>query len=989
MLIGLGSDLHARPKDNDVKILAVEEWLQGMQSQGCEWGVFLGDWFDSEQIGDRFTSAKEILEPYLNLLNKYQIPILLLAGNHDTEACKLLGSSPWVRVVSAPGRYRLGPRGELYVLAWPWGRSGDYWGPVQAMGNVLAQELEALQVEARLAGGVTTIFCAHIGQEGAMCPTGHPYPTDPISCLMEGDLDNILQCCDDAFLGHVHTPLQNCYVGPMALSNHGEENQNTGWILYDTETRCQKYIQIVSGPVWATIPADKFDPSQWGRIDRLRIQGPVDPAIRSQFPWLTVQLDRQQQHTRRFQETLETGDMLKLALQWCRFTEQEPPDQKTQDIFQRFAQEVSAEAGEETFCPIDRLLCVKLKNIGRRHRDTEWEFNPQEKTTALCGPIGTGKTLILESLYMALWGAWMTPRRSLENMADPQGVPPTVQVDFQARGQVYSVTRGPGHLRVLVDGQPITKSNKVKENEPWLAARFPKDSIRDILVPQRAGVLLEDGEAAIMTYMSKVLRLEVWDKLGLLAEKHLNSLKNVEYQAEQLPGWVAQQTTARHNIAQVDYQLVTARNTMGPMQVRLLEVQQIMKGSERLQEIDKELSQCTIWLQQSEEEYRHLGGRRLELEHLNTLVNQVEPARALLQEAVQVLANRAQALEEIRILEPVAGRWEQAGCRANPIPCPLIGSAQEAWSRVQVARSNELAATARWVQIQQEFQPYLQSFSLLGLRESLQGPQQVLVLLDQAIQRVTNGVQEITAREEALARKKESWIARRDVLQAEATSISGAREEALSVQEEQLGLVRQISATQEQVKFQTMQITAAQQQVDQLEKQIQQVQGAVEDRRRFLWIQQACSRNGIRQMLIEDALPGLQTILDDLCGGPMEGRFWLSVKTTKELKNKEQRESFQILYEEEGISHDAIACSGGQLAQVKGIWAAAMLMWQQRTATHRLLLLDEITAGMDADACELFMRLLNEQVRAEQILIVTHTREVAERCDGRIFTHGV
>jgi len=140
----------------------------------------------------------------------------------------------------------------------------------------------------------------------------------------------------------------------------------------------------------------------------------------------------------------------------------------------------------------------------------------------------------------------------------------------------------------------------------------------------------------------------------------------------------------------------------------------------------------------------------------------------------------------------------------------------------------------------------------------------------------------------------------------------------------------------------------------------------------------AFGRDGIPQLLIDNAIPQIQDILNDLLSA-LQGRFSVQFSTQKALKSGTIQETIDIVVSDGAGSRDISDFSGGEQKLMRMILRLSLAIFQSQRAGKRLevFFVDEAFDALDRDNAVRLLNILGKlQERFQQVFVVSHTDDL-------------
>ena len=156
---------------------------------------------------------------------------------------------------------------------------------------------------------------------------------------------------------------------------------------------------------------------------------------------------------------------------------------------------------------------------------------------------------------------------------------------------------------------------------------------------------------------------------------------------------------------------------------------------------------------------------------------------------------------------------------------------------------------------------------------------------------------------------------------------------------------------------------------------------------RYRHLQEAFGPKGVQAMIIEAALPELETEANHLLGRLSDGRMNVRLETQRELKTGGTRETLDIIISDELGSRPYELYSGGEAfrADLALRIALSRLLARRAGAALQTLFIDEGFGTQDAHGRENLVEAIH-MIKDEfsLVLVITHIDELKEQFPVRI-----
>jgi exonuclease SbcC len=164
-------------------------------------------------------------------------------------------------------------------------------------------------------------------------------------------------------------------------------------------------------------------------------------------------------------------------------------------------------------------------------------------------------------------------------------------------------------------------------------------------------------------------------------------------------------------------------------------------------------------------------------------------------------------------------------------------------------------------------------------------------------------------------------------------------------------------------------------------------QEKAEDLGLFQELREAFGKRGVPAMIIETAVPELESNANELLSQMTDGRMHVRIETQREIKTGELREALDIIISDELGSRPYELYSGGEAFRIDFAIRIALskLLARRAGAQLRSLFIDEGFGTQDARGREHLISAINTiQDDFDLILVITHIEELKEAFPTRI-----
>lgn len=389
--------------------------------------------------------------------------LFMVPGNHDMggprdeDALAVFDCHQWMTIPHGPCVLKV--QTGLSVCAVPWLNRAKIVARLldkgmtakkasEAVSNAYQNMLSGLRkaTEEHQKNGQFVIFLGHMeitgAQRGTDIQSGGTFEFSP---------EQLADIGADAYaLGHIHIrqsigafPNKNDgYLGTLCQLSYGEENNQCGFRYVETEGRQIKEDRFVNNersPRYFTTSDIASLQCYRAGVDYVKLRGETRP---DSLPEL-VQFEKTVTHSvaerridKRLTADMPMEDILPI---WAKESKCEIPIDKLLDTAKQI--EAMTQMPTEVVGSLETIDRICLKNIAS-HEETQLDLSGIRGLCGIEGPTGSGKTTVLESPLVALYGHCPS-RPSLQNIIrnrenSTQGL---VEVDFTCNGKKMTARR--------------------------------------------------------------------------------------------------------------------------------------------------------------------------------------------------------------------------------------------------------------------------------------------------------------------------------------------------------------------------------------------------------------------------------------------------------------------------------------------------------------------------------------------------------------------
>jgi exonuclease SbcC len=652
----------------------------------------------------------------------------------------------------------------------------------------------------------------------------------------------------------------------------------------------------------------------------------------------------------------------------------------------------------------------------------------------LTGDNGAGKSSLLDAMTWALWGR--ARAKTDEELIRQGSSEMRVAFAFSLQGQAYQVIRqkkggrrGAGALEL-----------QIQENGKWrgISEATVLNTQRKIIQLLKLdyetfcnSAFLQQGKADEFTRKTSAQRKEVLaDILGLAQwavyeERARKCILDLREQIVTIEGEIAGYDRDLARRAEYESALAAAQQTLIGVQERLRQAEaqwaEVEKARDALEALRRQLAELGRRLAASEKELAeteaelHGAQEKGDPDSLNLELNLVQRQLTLLDtrenERTAVTDRRQAAAEESARrkgendtlgpqTEPLKKRIDTLGTANEPL-CPTCGQpltedhrhriVEALTAEVEARRERYRENQVRLKELAGEIAGHDSQLAQINadlrerptLQRKLANLQSRLAIANEA----RSQIETLTARR---ARQQEGLQAdrtRQTALEAEAAQLAGRAVDAGSLESaldrlrfdqrlatEELGAARQRLASLEAIaRYRADKVLARQKVADE--------QSLYEE------LREAFGKRGVPALIIEAAVPEIESAANDLLRRMTAGRMNVRFNTQRETQAGDVRETLDIHVSDELGTRALENFSGGEQFRVNFAIRIALsrLLARRAGAQLQTLIVDEGFGSQDAQGREKLVEAINViQEDFERILIITHLDDLKDAFPARI-----
>lgn len=420
---------------------------------------------------------------------------------------------------------------------------------------------------------------------------------------------------------------------------------------------------------------------------------------------------------------------------------------------------------------------------------------------------------------------------------------------------------------------------------------------------------------------------------------------------------------------------ITQQERQARAEARLSEIQNAIAewgdvGEKQLRELEKQVQQG--------DEIIRAQQTVAQLEQALLHKKQRERDRQQLQNAVSKIGARLDELDRLIQDWEKVGKAELAEVAAQLAKADYAAEAQAALADLEAA----LAAVGYDAPAHEAAKTKRESLAAAQQRQQqLQEVRAAVAPLAESLADVEKQISEDEALVADLTTQQETAVAHLQALTADADDLPAIEEAVQQLREQRIAADRRVGAAQQRLDVLT-DVRARQQDLrDKRASQTQQVQ-------RLKLLEQACGRDGVQALLIEQALPEIEEHANELLDRLTDGVMRVSFETQRQLKSRDAvAETLDIRISDNAGERPYDNYSGGEQFRVNFAIRLALSQLLARRAGARLqtLVIDEGFGSQDPQGRQRLVEAINNiQDDFRRILVITHVAELRDAFPNRI-----
>ncbi|MEM7334140.1 MAG: SMC family ATPase [Chloroflexota bacterium] len=377
-----------------------------------------------------------------------------------------------------------------------------------------------------------------------------------------------------------------------------------------------------------------------------------------------------------------------------------------------------------------------------------------------------------------------------------------------------------------------------------------------------------------------------------------------------------------------------------------------------------------------------LDAKQLEVAKLETAVaekSSLDKARTTLQERI-VRADAQEQTNQQRI-----DKWTAEGqAKLESAQTQFKGEAFAPEAQAELAK-----LTSEQAQIEYDEYEHQQAISARDALQEAPEKAQALKQAESTLETLTSTIADfITQRDsqEAILNTQAEQIAQMEAglaeLESSGSDLGQVEQEVNRLREESIQASRRLGSAQQKLDV----LADLQKRRDSITDEKKELAAHLQ---KLKMLEEACGRNGVQALLIEAAIPEIETRANELLDRLTAGRMSVRFQTQKQLKsNKDvKRETLDIHIRDEAGERPYSNFSGGEQFRVNFAIRLALSQILARRAGAKLqtLVIDEGFGSQDPNGRQRLIEAINTiQEDFARILVITHIEELREAFPNQI-----